>query len=182
MANTTKRTIKKLDAARSQLQTAIRLWFADDDPISIHTLACAACQILHDIHVHRGGMSLLFNSIFVKGHRHAEWNHVVRAHMNFFKHADRDPGATIDFDPPLTEPFLSLSLFILENLGAQLTLEESAFQFWCIIHNPDWLDDRGQDRFLNRFNADELTEFRHTHRQRFQELYKARIRNVIIRE
>jgi len=176
------RPIQKLEVARSQLLTAIQLWFADGDPISIHTLAGAAYQILHDIHMQRGGSPLLFDSVFVKGDRRAQWNHAVKEHMNFFKHADRDPNGTIAFDPSLTEPFLSLSLFILEGLGAQLTPEEAAFQFWCVLHNPDWLDDRGQDRFINRFNADELTEYRHTPRQGFCSMYKLRIHKVITKK
>ena len=30
--------VTKLDAARRQLRTAIRLWFQEADPVSIHTL------------------------------------------------------------------------------------------------------------------------------------------------
>ena len=42
-------SISKLDAACRQLDCAIELWFADGDPVSIHTLACASHQIIHDI-------------------------------------------------------------------------------------------------------------------------------------
>ena len=47
--------ITKLDAARRQLWVAISLWFQDGDEVAIHTLACAAHQIIHDINQHRGG-------------------------------------------------------------------------------------------------------------------------------
>jgi hypothetical protein len=43
----TKITISKFDAARRQLNTAITLWFADGDPVAIHTLAYAAYEIIH---------------------------------------------------------------------------------------------------------------------------------------
>src|SRR5271165_3353782 len=42
-------TITKFEAARRQLGTAIVLWFSDDDPVSIHTLACAAYEIIHKL-------------------------------------------------------------------------------------------------------------------------------------
>jgi hypothetical protein len=41
--------LTKLDVARRQLQTAITLWFTDGDPVSIHTLAFAAYEIIHVI-------------------------------------------------------------------------------------------------------------------------------------
>jgi hypothetical protein len=41
--------VSKSDVARSQLETAIQLWFADGDPVSIHTLAVAAHDCLHTL-------------------------------------------------------------------------------------------------------------------------------------
>jgi hypothetical protein len=46
--------VSKTDAAKRQLETAIRLWFFSADPVSIHTLAAAAHQILHDLGKKRG--------------------------------------------------------------------------------------------------------------------------------
>lgn len=48
-------TVKKLEAKR-QLHTAITLWFADKDQVSVHTLACAAYQIVHDINRNKKGI------------------------------------------------------------------------------------------------------------------------------
>jgi hypothetical protein len=41
--------VSKTDVAKRQIETAIRLWFFSGDPVSIHTLAAAAHQILHDL-------------------------------------------------------------------------------------------------------------------------------------
>jgi hypothetical protein len=38
--------VTKLDAAKSQVATAIWLYFEDRDPISVHTLVHAACEII----------------------------------------------------------------------------------------------------------------------------------------
>lgn len=41
--------ISKLDSARRQLETAVRLFFVDGDPVSVHTLAAAAGEVLADL-------------------------------------------------------------------------------------------------------------------------------------
>ena len=51
--------ISKLDAARRQLEIAVRLYFAEDDPVSIHTLTSAAYQLLSDINRALGGPPML---------------------------------------------------------------------------------------------------------------------------
>ena len=38
--------VTEIDAARRQLETAVVLYFREEDPVSIHTLACAAYEIL----------------------------------------------------------------------------------------------------------------------------------------
>lgn len=60
-----KLTITKLDAARRQLHTAIVLWFNDGDPISTHTLASAAYEVVHVLLTLAGHQSLLFDSDLV---------------------------------------------------------------------------------------------------------------------
>jgi hypothetical protein len=47
--------LSKLDCARRQLELAIELYFMERDPVSIHTLAGAARQLIEDINKHRVG-------------------------------------------------------------------------------------------------------------------------------
>ena len=54
--------IKKIDAARRQLLTAIEVWFLDGDPVSIHSLAHAPHEIIHRLFRNQGGSALLFDS------------------------------------------------------------------------------------------------------------------------
>jgi len=85
--------IKKLDAAKSQLETAILLFFDDGDPISIHTLACAAYDIIDGVNQHRGGKEMWVKRRYtqLRGRpTRADINDV----QNFLKHADRDPEGT----------------------------------------------------------------------------------------
>ena len=46
--------VSKLDAAKWQLETAIRLYFSDSDPVSIHTVTAAAYNILRDVTKQKG--------------------------------------------------------------------------------------------------------------------------------
>ena len=124
----------------------------------------------------------MFDSIFVKNHRRAEWDQAVKEHMNFFKHADRDPTGTIAFDPSLTEPFILLSLLTVEALGVPHTLEESAFGFWCCLHEHDWLSEQGQTVFINDIPVEQLAKLRDLQRQKFYGMYKFLIENHIIKK
>ena len=45
--------VTKLDAAKKQLETAIMLYFHDGDPVSIHTLCCAAYSVIHTLNKKR---------------------------------------------------------------------------------------------------------------------------------
>lgn len=51
--------ISKLDAAKRQLETVIRMYFNSGDPVSIHTLAAAGYNLIRDINSNRGGTSMI---------------------------------------------------------------------------------------------------------------------------
>src|ERR1035437_242599 len=98
--------VSKFDAARRQLETAIRLYFSQGDPVSIHTLASAAAQILQDLSKHRGGDPMLFREAFVQHFRpeqQPEVKKTLAAAENFFKHAHRDPETVLRFRIGQTE-------------------------------------------------------------------------------
>jgi hypothetical protein len=85
-------TITKLAAARSQLKTAITLWFSDADPISIHTLAYAAYEVIHVVSkkLNPDRLDLIFDSRFIKDEYRGQVNVGFKKHANFFKHANRE--------------------------------------------------------------------------------------------
>src|SRR5260221_11225206 len=70
--------ITKLEAARRQLATAIELWFLDGDPISIHTLAFAAHEVVHVIFRKNGGTDLLFHSRRIKDEIRGKFNKLLK--------------------------------------------------------------------------------------------------------
>ena len=57
-------TISKLDAAKRQLETYIRLYFHSGDPVAMHTLTAAAFGIIRDLNEKRSGTPTLRDRVF----------------------------------------------------------------------------------------------------------------------
>ena len=97
--------VSKLDAARRQLETAVRLYFAEADPVSIHTLTAAAYQVLSDINRARGGSPMLKEQAptWVQADLQDAARRRLNEAQNFFKHADKDHEGTLTFNPRPTE-------------------------------------------------------------------------------
>jgi hypothetical protein len=141
MADDTKITVTKLDAAKRQLQTAIRLWFEDDDPVSIHTLAFAAYEIAHVVSKkrNRARRDLIFDSLKIKEEHRAEWNKSIKRHASFFKHAKTDWDASIEFAPITSVLFMMGAGAGLRIAGEPESAEELALGFWLFVHRPQWV-------------------------------------------
>src|SRR5688572_4863539 len=91
----------KLDAARRQLETAITLYFNDGDPISLHTLAGAAYDVLRGVNRARGGEPMIKDWVresFQPDYRKTV-DKALNEAQNFFKHADRDANDVLEYDP-----------------------------------------------------------------------------------
>ena len=135
MADNEKLTISKIEAARSQLDTAIELWFRDGDPVSIHTLAAAAYQVVHDIKTHRGiEQELMYDSIVIKDEYRSLWINLVKKQQNFFKHADRDPNELVEFPLSANVLFMVMSLYGLEILGEKKSIPMRIFNTWLSLN------------------------------------------------
>lgn len=148
-------TVKKLEAAKRQLQTAITLWFADADPVSVHTLACAAHQVIHDINADRKGTELLLDSVVIKEEFRGEYLSEMRKAMNFFKHADRDPdpNGSIEFSQAITDLFILFSIIGLERFGERPNETSVAFLLLYAIKNPHLIAKEFSDRFKVEYLA-----------------------------
>ena len=79
--------ITRLDAAKSQLATAIRLYFEDCDPVSVHTLVMAAGEIIDRLCESKGASAVRgdFLAVIVP-ERRKEVGHALNKARNFFKH------------------------------------------------------------------------------------------------
>ena len=151
--------VSKIAAAKSQLLEAINLFFEERDPISIHTLTCAALQILHDHfddvgQVQDHNLIFHYDSIYIKEEYRKEYAEHVHKVRNFFKHADRDlkaGKASIVFN---TE---ENAFYILEAVRCLRIVEGSkyvfhpefrAFMCWYGLKYPNHLNDQGEKSFI----------------------------------
>jgi hypothetical protein len=125
--------LDKLTCARTQLDTAISLYFTDGDPVSIHTLASAAYELLRGINAARGGepLPLEFAFLNLPDQKPLRKRMLQQFHrfQNFFKHADQDPEGTIEFWPRFTEQFLQHSEEAFKRFSTP-TPQMSIFEFW----------------------------------------------------
>ncbi len=93
-------SVTKLDVVSRQIETAIKLWFDDADPVSIHTLAMAAHAILRVINKSRNGLPMFGDpSPSIR----KEYSELVRKlynqSSNFFKHSSSDADESHFFLP-----------------------------------------------------------------------------------
>jgi hypothetical protein len=163
--------VTKLESARRQLRVAISLWFQDADEIAVHTLACAAHQIIHDINQKKGGRDLLFDSLIFKDEYRREAVKWLKRDMNFFKHADNDPDGVTEFSPKLTELFIIMALAGIENFGLKLDPVEAAFSHWYLIRHPQFLTEKGlsQREHLSKVGA--IRELEQLSARQFFQIY-----------
>lgn len=132
-------TISKLDAAKRQLEAFIRIYFHNGDPVAMHTLVAAAFGIVYDLNVKRGGAPTLHDSIFekVKPEHHKRLRDKLAEAQNFFKHADRDHQATLEFNPDSTEFMAMDACSKYAELTGELPPLFQIFNGWMMITHQE---------------------------------------------
>ena len=137
--------LTKLEAARRQIETAVRLYFHGGDAISIHTLAAAGRNVVVNLCSHRGSTSPLMLdymiNVFIKPEHHKTVLNAFRAPENFFKHSDRDPDGVISFNPESTDFLLLEAVDCYATLTGEIPASFAAFRMWWLIHHPDLMKD-----------------------------------------
>jgi hypothetical protein len=156
-------SVTKLDAAKRQLQTAVELYFNNGDPISVHTLTWAGYQVICDLNKKQGSVPLLVNDGFlmiVEPKHRGELERRLRQAHTFFKHADHNPDAVMEFEPRQTEYILLDACdhcLLLEGGASQLL---ASFPIWFFISNRDYLAPERQSQIDNmNFEKKDKTMF-----------------------
>jgi len=168
-------TVTKIEAARRQLRTAIELWFADGDPVAVHTLSAAAHQIVHDLNIRHKGPNLLLDTKFIKDKYRKKFVADIKHASNFMKHAEREKGgaaATLEFRPESNDNFIMFAIFGLQYLGEKLGAEEIAFERWHTFRNPNLMSDAGKAQFDKSFTTAQLEIFRAIQKHEFLEKFR----------
>jgi hypothetical protein len=132
--------ISKLDAARRQILTAIRLYFNHGDIVSMHTLAAAAFKITQNICDKSPNLpdSLTdwIDQLVKPEDKNVFWNKLHET-ANFFKHANHDPDAVHEFSPEQTENILFFAVYQYQQLTGEWSAEIRLFTNWYMLHHPE---------------------------------------------
>ena len=169
--------VTKLDAARRQLHTAIDLWASEGDPVSIHALAYAAHQIIHDLNRKAKGPHLFLDMPGIKKEKRDEFVFMVKRDANFFKHADkrgkREDPPHIEFTPELNELFMLIAVMGLTYLKHQLTEYENGFVLWYRVHHPDMLDEAPGHDVQGTVDVNTWRAYKQLPKREFLEVFKS---------
>ena len=138
--------VTKESVAVSQLETAVMLWFADGDPVSIHTLAAAANDCFHALCEERRKPSTMIRGWMQDGtRRKVKWK-LVR-HQNFFKHGWRDIKREVTYPIGYGEYLMLDSILCYEILFDEVTPLMRAFAARFLLARP-WLFSEEATAFL----------------------------------
>lgn len=143
-------TLTKLDAARRQLETAVKLWFDEEDAVSIHTLVAAAHRVVHDVAEHHGmdGAVLIdSNRLTQWGYNAKEFKKAIRQAETFFKHAENDPEDTYTFATGQTEFLLYSAIECYHRLDPTKSKMLALYMAWLHFHHPQTLSEFGRNKF-----------------------------------
>ena len=128
--------LTKFDVAERQLLQAINMFFRNEDPVSIHTLAEAASQVLNDIGKNYGAKSFLRDNDLIRDDKKKEWLRLLFKSRNFFKHANKDKDSSHEFK----EIFNDFSILDATNMYTLIKKawvpETMAFQAWFAVAYP----------------------------------------------
>ncbi len=142
-------SVNKIEAARRQINTAIRMLFQKEDPVSIHTLSMAALRILRDLSSQRDDsyINKLLRDILKPGVEGKFWGALHKA-ANFLKHADKDPDAILsDVEESVNDAAFLIACLYYQEMGNQLTPEMLALVCWVSALNPHFLREPSQSQF-----------------------------------
>jgi len=144
--------VNKVQVAIKQLNTAISLYYSSGDIISIHTLAGAAHNIIHDLVENKYPNKSWENTVAQDNNLSlGKFLQIARKAQNFIKHAKTDPDGDITINSNDTEHLLfltiqNLCLLIKEN--ELLSNEVSTFQLWFMAtHNYTFHENYLNDEF-----------------------------------
>ncbi len=137
----TKVSISKPDAARRQLDLAIRLIFEGEDQVPIHTLIAAGFALVRDLLKKQKGVDTIVDVMndWIKPEHAKEVWRVFNGPANFLKHANSDPHDVLNVSWEINEPWLAMAVKGYTELGFGPTDEMRAFLLWYTFRRPDYL-------------------------------------------
>jgi len=129
--------ISKLDAARRQIDCAIRMTFDCEDPVAIHTVIAAGHRIIRDLCEKLGNIEsyLRFTDWIEPRYEKQFWG-AINASANFLKHSDADPNSIHELNVENSDYMIVFASKWYRDLGNELSFEMQFFGLWWAIQHP----------------------------------------------
>jgi hypothetical protein len=163
--------VTRIEGARRQLQTAIGLWFANGDSVSVLSLSANAYLVLHDLNRKAKGPSLLLDRHDITKEKRKEIARFMKFEYNFLKHSDDRKAKrsdTIEFDADIrAETFAFMAIIALLALAIPLDRHEKAFLIWSRVHHADWFGDAWRQLVGNSIPTHVMDQLRLIERPQF---------------
>jgi hypothetical protein len=157
--NEPKYTITKIEGARRTLHAAIRMVWANEDPLIIYLLAQSVDGQTANLSEHRLGSDVIWDHPIVKQERKKELFGLLREPGNFLKHADRDPSGVLEIYDTQCQAEIMLFLIILRyrELTTTLTAHMKLYLGYHKLRYPDQMELKGID-LEDRFTSETLSD------------------------
>lgn len=130
-------TLSKSEAARRQIDAAIRLTLGEEDPVAIMAVAAGGHRIIRDLIEREQHESFLRFTDWIKEGHEAEFWRYFNATANFLKHAAEDPMALREFDELEADFLIAFACRWYADLGFERTREMRVFMAWFQLCHPD---------------------------------------------
>lgn len=145
--------VNKIDAARRQVDTAISLCLDERDPVSVHALAMAGFNILHDLAAAREDIDIhnIITKMIRPGMEGRFWKS-FRSLASFLKHADWDPDGILSVDDETNDIVLSFCCEYYRQMGNTATPEMMAFLGLFMLMRRDVMTEGAQRMIIEEWN------------------------------
>ena len=140
-------TKSKAEIARRQLGTALSLYIANDDPVSVHSLACGGAEIADSLASRSGAATFAQHALTLHTEMKAgDLIALKNKYWNALKHANTRKGDPRD-DADLMEQFsdthndhvLFVGWYDYAQAVGSLPIEAQVFQVWYFANFPEKL-------------------------------------------
>lgn len=160
-ANMVEIHVTKQAVAKRQIDAAIRILFAGEDPLAVHTVVAAAHGVLVGLEKKHRQQSTVADAYsdalnqlekvfpdetlrqIFNGNDFKTWYQEIRRRpANFLKHADRDADKALNIAALETDHTLLEACTLYADLGFEPTIEMHAFARWHLAVYPHLEGDR----------------------------------------
>ena len=122
--------LSKIDVAEAQIRTAVRMFFEGQHPVPIFTLANAAREIVASIGEQTDVRTVQSDLAEQRGVPVKKLVQPLSRISNFFKHADRDADAYLEFDEDDLEVVLQLACHDFGRVTGGMPIEAQIYEVW----------------------------------------------------